>query len=124
MSDGLEGISAADTVLSHVDAQRGLIWVRGVPLRDLVERYGYEAAVALLWEGFVDKSLDGDRVRAALGAGRVAAFARLGTWLDAATTLPIAEAVRVCLASIPDDSPPATIAGTLPVGVAALLRAR
>ena len=32
MSDGLEGVVAAQTVLSHSDGERGLVWVRGHPI--------------------------------------------------------------------------------------------
>src|SRR5947207_207105 len=124
MSDGLAGVSAAETVLSHVDGEHGQIWVRGLPLRELVEHHGYEGAIALIWEGFAGRNLDRDSILSGLGAARMAAFARLDQWLDAAARLPLLEAVRTCLASLPEDSTPMTIVSALPVGVAALLRVR
>ncbi len=36
MPSGLDGIVAADTVLSHTDRERGMLWVRGVALPELV----------------------------------------------------------------------------------------
>jgi citrate synthase len=57
-SDGLEGIVAARTVLSHADGERGIVWVRGRTIDDLVSNHGYEGAIALLWDGFA-----GDRPR-------------------------------------------------------------
>jgi citrate synthase len=121
---GLEGVIAAETVLSFVDGERGIILVRGRPLDELVAHHGYDGTVALLWEGFVGKGLTRDGMQRDLAAGRARAFAALGDWLGAATHHQLPEAVRLCLAALPDDSAPATIAAALPVGIAALLRAR
>src|SRR5207248_3370154 len=63
-------------------------------------------------------------MRARLAEGRQKAFARLGEWLDRAAGRPPVEAVRLALASLPDDSAPADILATLPVAIAALLRRR
>jgi citrate synthase len=89
-----------------------------------VERHGYEGAVALIWEGFAGQGFDRDTVLRGLGAAREAAFARLDLWLGAASRLPLLEAVRLCLAALPEDSAPMTMVSALPVGVAALLRVR
>jgi citrate synthase len=121
---GLEGVVAAETVLSHVDGERGILLVRGRTLEELVARHGYEGAVALMWEGFAGEGLTRASMSAALGEARRRGFARLGTWLDAAARRPLGEAVRMCLAALPDDSSPADIAAALPVGIAALLRVR
>jgi len=121
-SGGLEGVVAAETVLSHVDGERGILLVRGCPLDELVARHGYEGAVALLWDGFAGSGLTRDSVRRDLASGRQRAFAGLDGWLATASHLPLSEGVRICLAALPDDSTPATIAGALPVGIAALVR--
>lgn len=47
MSSGLEGVVGADTVLSQSDPANGRLWVRGVPVDDLVSQHGYEGALAL-----------------------------------------------------------------------------
>jgi citrate synthase len=124
MDSGLEGIVAAETVLSHSDGAKGILWVRGHTLADLVARYGYEGAIAVLWEGFDGEGLTRDEIRGRLGAGRVAAHARLGDWLDRAGARPLVESVRLALAALPDCSTPAEILATLPVAIAALLRLR
>jgi len=36
MSDGLEGVVAARTVLSHADGESGTVWVRGHTINELV----------------------------------------------------------------------------------------
>lgn len=124
MDSGLEGVIAAETVLSHSDGERGILWVRGHTLPELVAEHGYEGAVAVLWEGFAAHGLSRAGVRAELGAARQAAFARLGDWLDAAVRRPLIEGVRLSLAFLPEDSRPTGILGSLPVAIAALLRAR
>jgi citrate synthase len=82
MDSGLAGLVVAETLLSHSDGAQGILWVRGYTLTELVARFGYEGAVALLWEefaaeaGFAERP-DRDTVRAQLGAARQAAFASL-----------------------------------------------
>ena len=120
---GLEGVVVAETVLSHADPARGMLWVRGHPIAELVARYGYEGTVALLWEGFAGRGLTRERMRETLGAARQRAFARIDAWLPLVRGRPLDEAVRIGLALLPDDTPPAAIPATLAVFVPAFLRA-
>jgi citrate synthase len=124
MALGLDGVAAVDTVLSHSDAGRARLWLRGRPLEDVVHSLGYENAIALLWSGFAGADLTGEQIRSDLGAGRQRAFVRLGRWLPGIADRTITEATRLCLAATPDDSTPAQIAGALAVGVTAILRNR
>jgi len=112
---GLEGVVAAETVLSHVDGERGELIVRGLPLEVLAAQ-GFERAVALLWDGFVTAE--------GLGMARVLAFERLEKWLPAAEGRSVPEAMRWALAVLPDSASAIEIAATLPVALAAILRAR
>ena len=52
MNAGLDNVIAADTVLSHVDGEAGRLIIRGHDLEDLVARFGFEEAAALLWQDF------------------------------------------------------------------------
>ena len=61
MDSGLEGVVAAQTVLSHSDGGRGIMWVRGHTLGELVADYGFEGAVGVLWEGFAGDGLSRGR---------------------------------------------------------------
>jgi citrate synthase len=124
MDSGLAGLIAAETVLSHSDGARGILWVRGHTLAELVADFGYEGAVGLLWEGFAGEGLDRSEMRRRLGVGRVLAFSRLGDWLGEAGKRPLIEGVRLALAALPEDCAPAAILATLPVAIAALLRMR
>src|SRR5262245_11701264 len=124
MVDGLDGVVAAETVLSHADGERGIVLVRGHPIPDLVAHHGYEGAIALMWDGFAGPDLTRAAIIRALGAGRLLAFSRLDEWLPAAERRAPIEGLRLCLAALPDASEPAAIAAALPVGIAALLRRR
>jgi citrate synthase len=122
--EGLEGVVAAKTVLSHSDGEQGTVWVRGHTIDDLVAHYGYEGTIAILWDGFAGTGLTREAITRQLGAARTLAFSRLDDWLPAAARRPPIEGLRVALAALPDASTPAEIAATLPVAIAALLRAR
>src|SRR5258708_33306450 len=122
MDSGLAGLVAAETLLSHSDGARGILWVRGHTLPDLAANFGYDGAVGLLWEGFAGEGLTRDIMRARLGAGRGRAFARLDDWLGQAERRPLIEGVRLGLAALPEDSPPARSLAPPPVASAALPR--
>jgi citrate synthase len=118
MSGGLEGVVVAETVLSHSDPVRGMMWVRGHDVPDLVARHGFEGTVGLLWDGFVP-AVSRASLTEAFGAARVDAFAGLN---DHAHGRPLLEGVRMGLASLPDTATPAELVGAMTVIVAALLR--
>ncbi|HJU16595.1 MAG TPA: citrate synthase [Stellaceae bacterium] len=123
MDSGLQGVIVAETVLSRSDGERGLLWLRGHTLAEIVAEYGYEGAVALLWEGFAGEGLSRSGVRAELAEARQRAFAHLGEWLSPAAARPLVDGVRLSLEYLPADSTPAAILAALPVAVAALVRA-
>src|SRR5262245_17113237 len=98
MANGLEGVIAAETVLSHADGERGIVLVRVHAIPDLVANQGYEATIALMWDDFAGQGLTRAGIVDALGAGRMLAFSRLGEWLPAAARRPPIEGLRLCLA--------------------------
>jgi citrate synthase len=122
-ASGLEGIVVAETVLSHADPERGMLWVRGRPISELVGEYGYEGTVALLWDGFAGNNLTRDGMKQTLGAARRRAFEQISAWLPIVRGRPIDEAVRITLAQLPDDAPPAAVGAALAVLTPAALRA-
>src|SRR5215469_9464759 len=75
MSDGLEGVVAADTVLSEVDGAAGRLIIRGHSLDELAGRSTFEEVTHLLWDGFFD-DLPRD-LAPALGAARAEVFAEV-----------------------------------------------
>jgi citrate synthase len=124
MNDGLEGVIAAKTVLSHADGESGVVLVRGHRIGDLVARHGYEGTIALLWDGFVAEGLTRKSIIAQLGEARLVNFSRLDAWLPHAASRPLIEGVRMALAALSEDSSASRITAALPVAVAALLRVR
>jgi len=75
ISDGLEDVVAAATVLSEVDGQAGRLIIRGHSLDELAGRTSYEAVVRLLWDGFFDALPDD--LQPSLGAARAEVFAEV-----------------------------------------------
>src|SRR5258707_9893817 len=72
---GVDGLAAAETVLSHVDGERGELIIAGERIGDLVRKTGFEGVTARLWSGGTGQPVGEATVRAVLGAGRERAFA-------------------------------------------------
>lgn len=106
ISDGLEDVVVAQTVLSDVDGQAGRLVIRGRSLDDLAGKATFEDLVHLLFDGFFDDLPDD--VAPALAAARVEVFAALPT-LDA-TLLDLSpfDAVRALTARLADGDDLAT----------------
>jgi citrate synthase len=73
---GLDGVAAAETVLSHVDGERGELIIAGERIGDLVRKTSFEGVTARLWSGGTGRPTAEATVRAQLGAARERAFAR------------------------------------------------
>lgn len=100
MSDGLEGVVAAETVLSEVDGAAGVLIVRGRSLDELAGRTTYEQVVALLFGGFYP-DLPAD-LPAALGAARVEVFAEVSALDTGLLDRTPIEAMRALTARLAD----------------------
>src|SRR5689334_5966586 len=68
--EGLEGVVAATTALSHVDGQRGELIIGGFPLEQLAEFATFEETTWLLWHGALPSAAELAGFRAALAANR------------------------------------------------------
>ncbi|MBX3480761.1 MAG: citrate synthase/methylcitrate synthase [Caulobacter sp.] len=100
MSEGLDDVVAARTVLSEVDGQAGRLVIRGWTLDQLVGRTRFEEVVRLLFDGFFE-DLPED-LTAALGAARAEVFAEVGAIDDRLLDLDPVEAMRALTARLPD----------------------
>jgi len=125
-NSGLEGIVAAETVLSEVDGEAGRLVLRGHRLQDIAGRRSVEWLIAELWRGFVQGNLSEPSLRRDLAAMRVAVFDDILPLLPQAARLAPIEALRLLLAAVPDDAPdlPLRLTAMVAVGLAAVLRAR
>ena len=125
MSDGLEGVVAAYTVLSEVDGQAGRLIIRGRSLEQLAGRVSFEEVAHLLWEGFFDHLPD-DLARA-LGAARLEVFAEVSALDTGLLDRTPIEAMRALTARLADGDDLATalrLAAAPTVFTAAVVRAQ
>lgn len=125
MSAGLDGIIAAETVMSHVDGQAGRLVLRGLEVERAAQSLDFEGVTALLWQGFHPLGGRPEELRAAIGRARVTVAARLPSLLPATRGLSPVEALRLMLSALPDGEPAAdvvTVVAAVPVFTAAHLR--
>jgi citrate synthase len=116
MVNGLEGVIAADTLLSDVDGERGRLILAGHDVEELALNASFAEACAL----FLGTSAA--EAAAGLARGRLAGFdrlARLGDALDAKDGM---DALRAAAAHLPDGTPPLELVGALATFAAAWSR--
>jgi citrate synthase len=126
VADGLENVVAAETVLSKVDGEAGVLVLRGHRLQDIAGRRSFEWLTGLLWQDFVDRPLSEEALRRDLGLARERAFAQMSDLLPATCRLSPLGAVRMLLAAVPDDAAdaPLLLTASVAVGLAAAIRIR
>ncbi len=129
-ASGLEGISAADTRLSHVDGEKGQLLIAGEDVETVAGHRGFEAMAGALWrEAGLDPSLEPvSNVAEALGDARHAAWETRNRWAVALEAPDGMDALRGGLALLQpsgDDARDAvTAVGATAVIVAAWSRRR
>ncbi len=112
---GLDGVPAAETVLSHVDGERGELIIAGDFVGSLAGKASFESVTARLWSGATGRATDEAHVRASLGAARERAFARMS----------VVDGFRAAIAGLRAESGldhEATIVGAFPVIAGALVQ--
>src|SRR5271170_1542791 len=122
---GLDGIPAAETVLSHVDGERGELIIAGERVGDLVRKMSFEGVTARLWSGGTGQPIGEAAVRAALGAARQRAFARLPELMGITRGLSIVDGFRAAIAGLRAENGlqhEAVIVGAFPVIAGALVQ--
>jgi citrate synthase len=122
---GLEGVIAADTVLSHADGEGGRLIIRGHALEQLAGSRSFEDVLQLLLAGFVEPP--GHSWRGALGAARVEVFGDLPRGDPRLQQLSPLEALRVLVARLSDGADCGTalrLIAAPAVFTAALIRSR
>jgi citrate synthase len=102
MSNGLDDVVVAETILSDVDGKAGRLVIRGHSLEDLVAHASYERVLALLWEGFFPTVSDSDDLHRHLGAARQEVFVHLKTVDARLLQGPLFDVVRALVARIGD----------------------
>jgi citrate synthase len=100
MSDGLEGVVAAETVLSEVDGLAGRLIIRGHELDELAGHVTFEQVTRMLWAGFFDHLPDD--LAPAIGAARAAVFAEVSALDTGLLDRTPIEAMRALTARLAD----------------------
>src|SRR5262245_62216793 len=121
----LDGVPAAETVLSHVDGERRELIMAGDFVGSLAGKSIFESVTARLWSGASGRVTDEAHVRASLGAARERAFARLPDLLPATRGMGIVDGFRAAVAGLRAENGldhEATIVGAFPVIAGALVR--
>jgi citrate synthase len=101
MSDGLDDVVAAHTVLSEVDGAAGRLVIRGHSLAELAGRTSFEEMAALMFDGFLPGLPQGRELPAALGRARADLFGIVERTALSADLGPV-EAIRAWTAQIAD----------------------
>jgi citrate synthase len=122
MASGLDGVVAAETILSHTDRSNGMVWVRGHDLPALVANYGFEGTIALLWDGFAGNGLTRAGITESLGQARLAAFSAVPGWLPSTAGRTLFEGMRIALAAQPDTADAPALIAAITVMVPVLVR--
>jgi citrate synthase len=131
-SSGLEGVVVAATEISHVDGERGELWLRGHAIEELAGRVTFEAACGLGWTGRLPDAAAAGGLQQALARARLAAFAHLPALGDALSRADGMDALRAAAAHLSPPQEPAgdphaaaaAVTGSLPVFAAAWARGR
>ena len=123
---GLDGVAAAETRLSAIDGERGVLMIAGERVERLAVGAGFEAVAARLWSLADGVERDPEHVRAALAAARLVAFDMRPSLLAATAGMPVVPAFRAAIAGLGPRGglePEAVIVGAMPVIAAAIVRA-
>lgn len=102
MSDGLEDIIAARTILSDVDGANGHLVIRGYPLDQLAGHIDFEGVCHLLFAGFFADMPDITDFRARLASARHNIFNRLAPHFHNWAGMPVYDGMRAAIALLPD----------------------
>lgn len=102
MSEGLEGIIAANTVLSDVDGTAGRLILRGASLDELAGKVSFEALVHRLFGDFFDGLPPLEDLTEKLGRARAEVFAETEALDARLLSLEPIEAVRALTARLAD----------------------
>lgn len=108
MSDGLENVVAAHTVLSEVDGAAGRLVIRGHSLDELAGRVSFEDMAALMLDGLMPGLPERGELALALGRARAELFTEVVAGARAPGPLSPLEAMRAWVARIPDGEDVAT----------------
>jgi citrate synthase len=125
-TNGLEGIVAAETRLSHVDGERGELIIAGFPVDALAANASFEETTWLLWNGRLPTAPELEAFRFALSAQRALPAATMALLRECARrSIDAMDALRIGIGTVSLESDTAeSIVAKAPTIVAAYARLR
>lgn len=120
--EGLEGVVASETRLSHVDGAHGRLVIAGRDIESLTGVHSFEEVVSALFTALDGMPRDAREVGSLLSAGRAAAFARLPQLGDALERRDGMDALRAATAHLPESSSTEEVIAAVAVFTAAFAR--
>ena len=126
VNQGLDGVVAATTRLSHVDGERGELVIQGFQVSELAEHATFEETTWLLWRGDLPSARQLEAFRAELAAERALSPGTLRLLRECADSrIDPMDALRIAAGTISIVSDDArAIVGRVPTIVAAFWRLR
>lgn len=123
---GLDGVVAAQTRLSHVDGQNGVLIIGGYELKELAGKVTFEEAAHLLWKGHLPSKDEQQALTREIAALRGLPPATLQVVREAARRkAPPIDALRMAVATLSlDESNPNDISPAADFAAARMLVAR
>jgi citrate synthase len=101
ISEGLEGVVAARTRLSHIDGEAGELVIAGFPVGELAVNATFEETTWLLWQGELPSPEELDAFRAALASRRALSPATLALLRECARArVDHMDALRIALGTV------------------------
>jgi citrate synthase len=105
MTIGLDGVVAAETAISRVDGENGVLIIRGHEIEALVDTHRFEDLTTLLWRPFEEAPLSSNGIRIDLGVARGRAAERLPALLALSEGMEPIDALRLALSAVPCSTP-------------------
>lgn len=122
---GLEGVIAAETILSHVDGEAGRLVVRGKDIETWAQTTVFDTFAPQIWEGLIDGAPLPPDMSPVFGGARAALFPGIAKALGQQPDLTPIERLRSILAGLPDThklAPHILLVGAMAVTVPAVMR--
>jgi citrate synthase len=106
-TQGLEDVVAADSAISYIDGDKGILSYRGIDIHELAEKSGFEEVCFLLWDGRLPRADELEARRAEIGRGRVLPARERELVESLATRLSPMDALRTIVSALPESDPDA-----------------
>jgi citrate synthase len=106
-TQGLEDVVAADSGISYIDGEKGVLSYRGLDIHELAPKSTFEEVCFLLWDGRLPRANELAALTAEIGRGRVLPPRAVELVESLATRLSPMDALRTIVSALPETDPDA-----------------